>query len=73
MLGKTNVNGVEAEPVYQWMKKEKPGLLGIKAIKWNFEKFLIDKEGKVVGRWGSTSKPDTLKESIVAELQKQKP
>jgi len=72
VLGKTNVNGDEAEPVYQWMKKEKPGLLGIKAIKWNFEKFLIDKEGKVVGRWASTSKPDSLAQPILAELQKQK-
>ena len=70
VLGKTNVNGDEAEPVYQWMKKEKPGLLGIRAIKWNFEKFLIDKEGKVVGRWSSTSKPDSLTQPILAELQK---
>jgi glutathione peroxidase len=72
VLGKTNVNGDEAEPVYQWMKKEWPGLLGIKSIKWNFEKFLIDKEGKVVGRWASTSKPDSLAQPILAELQKEK-
>ena len=72
MLGKTNVNGDEAEPVYQWMKNEKPGVLGIKAIKWNFEKFLINKEGKVVGRWASTARPETLTQPILAELQKGK-
>lgn len=64
VLGKTEVNGAHAEPVYEWMKKEKPGILGIKAIKWNFEKFLIDKNGKVVNRWASTTKPEALKGPI---------
>lgn len=70
MLGKTNVNGSDAEPVWEWMKAEKPGLLGLKRIKWNFEKFLIGKDGKVVGRWASTSKPESLEAEIIKELEK---
>jgi len=50
------------------MKKEKPGLLGLKMIKWNFEKFLIGADGQVKGRWASTTKPDTLKAAIEKEL-----
>ena len=46
--------------------------MGIKAIKWNFEKFLVNREGKVVTRWASTSKPEQLKESILKELKQGK-
>ena len=70
ILGKTNVNGDKAEPVYEWMKKEMPGLLGMKRIKWNFEKFLIGRDGKVKQRWASTAKPESLESAIVAELKK---
>lgn len=45
ILGKTDVNGEKAEPVYEWMKASIPGLLGMKRIKWNFEKFMIGKDG----------------------------
>ena len=45
VLGKTDVNGDKAEPVYEWMKAQIPGLLGFKRIKWNFEKFLVGKDG----------------------------
>lgn len=69
MLGKTNVNGDDAEPLYEWMKKEKPGLMGMKRIKWNFEKFLIGKDGQVKQRWASTSKPQGLESAILAELK----
>lgn len=70
MLGKTDVNGDNAEPLFEWMKKEKPGVLGLKRIKWNFEKFLIGKDGKVQQRWASTSKPESLESTILAELKK---
>lgn len=72
VLGKTDVNGDKAEPVYSWMKNEKPGLLGLQRIKWNFEKFLIDREGKVVNRWASTSKPESIEKDIVALIEKSK-
>lgn len=70
VLGKTNVNGDKAEPLYEWLKKEKPGVLGLKRIKWNFEKFLVGKDGQVVQRWASTSKPESLESTILAELKK---
>jgi glutathione peroxidase-family protein len=70
VLGKVDVNGDKAEPVWEWMKKEKPGIMGMKRIKWNFEKFLVGKDGKVVGRWASTTKPESLKAEILAELKK---
>ncbi|KEF54162.1 glutathione peroxidase [Exophiala aquamarina CBS 119918] len=70
VLGKTNVNGKEAEPVFEWMKSEKPGLLGLKRIKWNFEKFLIDRDGKVVQRYASTTKPESLEKEILSLIEK---
>jgi len=70
VLGKVDVNGDTADPVFQWLKKEKPGLLGLQRVKWNFEKFLVDKDGKVVQRWASTSKPEQLKDTIEKELKK---
>jgi len=72
VLGKIEVNGSNADPLYEWMKKEKPGLMGMKRIKWNFEKFLIGRDGKVVERWASTTKPEALKETVVAEIKKGK-
>jgi glutathione peroxidase len=73
VLGKTDVNGGKAEPVYEWMKAEKPGLLGLKRIKWNFEKFLIGRDGKVVQRWASTTNPQGLESDIVHEIEKKLP
>lgn len=73
VLGKTEVNGNNAEPVWEWMKSEKPGLMGLKRIKWNFEKFLIGRDGKVVQRWASTSGPAGLESDILKELAKPKP
>ena len=70
MLGKTEVNGSNVEPVWDWMKNKKPGIMGLTRIKWNFEKFLIDREGNVVGRWASTTKPESLKVTIEGELNK---
>ncbi len=70
MLGKTEVNGTNVEPVWEWMKRSKPGVMGLQRIKWNFEKFLIGRDGKVVQRWASTSKPESLKGAVEAELKK---
>lgn len=70
MLGKLDVNGDQAAPVYTWMKEAMPGALGLKRIKWNFEKFLISADGKVVSRWSSLTKPESLKDSVVQEIEK---
>jgi glutathione peroxidase len=68
ILGKIDVNGSKADPVYDWLKDQKSGMLGLKLIKWNFEKFLVGADGKVKGRWASTTKPETLKDAIEKEL-----
>jgi glutathione peroxidase len=70
IMGKTDVNGDKADPLFEWMKKEQPGLLGMKRVKWNFEKFLIGRDGKVKGRWASTTKPEALEKPILEELAK---
>ncbi|EAQ90495.1 hypothetical protein CHGG_02430 [Chaetomium globosum CBS 148.51] len=71
VLGKVDVNGDNASPVFEWLKAEKPGLLGMKRVKWNFEKFLVSKDGAVKRRWASTTKPESLESVILAELAKQ--
>lgn len=71
-MGKTDVNGDKADPLYEWLKTEQPGLLGMKRVKWNFEKFLVGRDGKVKGRWASTTKPESLEKPIVDELKKGK-
>ncbi|KAL6708625.1 Glutathione peroxidase 2 [Coniothyrium glycines] len=68
VLGKIDVNGSAADPAFEWLKNEKPGLLGMKRVKWNFEKFLVGRDGKVKGRWASTKKPEDLKAEIEKEL-----
>ncbi|EPE30180.1 Thioredoxin-like protein [Glarea lozoyensis ATCC 20868] len=73
IMGKSDVNGDNANPLYEWLKKEQPGLLGMKRIKWNFEKFLIGRDGKVAGRWASTTKPEALEKPILEELAKPAP
>lgn len=73
ILGKTEVNGNNVEPVYEWMKKSKPGIMGLQRIKWNFEKFLIGRDGQVKQRWASTTKPEGLKAAIEEELKKGSP
>ncbi|KAH9838285.1 glutathione peroxidase [Rhodofomes roseus] len=66
LVKKSDVNGDNTNEVFKWLKSQKAGLLGMTRIKWNFEKFLVDKEGKVVGRWASTTTP----EAIDAEIAK---
>ena len=72
MLGKLDVNGENAAPVFTWLKESQPGLLGLKRVKWNFEKFLVSADGKVVGRWASTTKPESLEATILEEIEKAK-
>lgn len=69
MLGKIDVNGGSADPVFEWLKNEKPGLMGLKRVKWNFEKFLVGRDGKVKGRWASLKKPEELKAEIEKEIK----
>ncbi|GAA0199578.1 glutathione peroxidase [Kangiella japonica] len=64
LFQKVDVNGDKAHPLYQHLKKEATGLLGSQKIKWNFTKFLVDKDGKVIERYGSITKPENLKEDI---------
>ncbi|MCJ2182615.1 glutathione peroxidase [Novosphingobium sp. 1949] len=64
LMGKVEVNGANADPLFAWLKAEAPGLLGSKAIKWNFTKFLIDRDGKVVRRYAPTDKPEALARDI---------
>jgi glutathione peroxidase len=68
MMAKINVNGSEAHPLYQWLVKEAPGLLGSKSIKWNFTKFLVGKNGAVLKRYAPTDTPASLKSDIDAAL-----
>jgi glutathione peroxidase len=68
VFAKVDVNGADAHPLYQFIKKAKPGLLGSQAIKWNFTKFLIDRNGTVVGRYGSNITPAKLQSRIEALL-----
>ena len=66
VMAKVEVNGDGADPLYKYLKKAKPGLLGSQGIKWNFTKFLIDKTGKVVSRHAPTDKPESLTQKIEA-------
>ena len=68
MMGKVKVNGAEAHPLWQWLTKEAPGILGSKAVKWNFTKFLVGRDGRVLKRYAPTDKPASLKSDIAAAL-----
>ena len=68
MFAKVEVNGDGAHPLYQFLKKLAPGLLGSEGIKWNFTKFLVDREGTVVGRYGSADPPEKLAKDIARLL-----
>jgi glutathione peroxidase len=68
MFAKTEVNGDNVHPLYKALKKEAPGLLGTGAIKWNFTKFLLDKDHNVVRRYAPTDKPESLALDIEAVL-----
>ncbi|KAJ5103384.1 glutathione peroxidase Hyr1 [Penicillium argentinense] len=72
VLGKLDVNGSDAAPIFTWLKEQMPGVMGYKPIKWNFEKFLVSADGKVVQRWSSLTKPASLEEPIQKEIEKAK-
>jgi glutathione peroxidase len=64
LLGKIDVNGPQAAPLYKHLKKEAPGVLGSEGIKWNFTKFLVDRSGKVVKRYAPQTKPEDIARDI---------
>jgi glutathione peroxidase len=64
MFAKVDVNGPDAHPLFEHLKAEAPGLLGTRRIKWNFTKFLVDRAGKVTGRYAPTTKPEALKARV---------
>ncbi len=64
VFAKVDVNGGEADPLFDRLKSDAPGVLGSKAIKWNFTKFLIDRAGKVVDRYAPTTKPADIRSDI---------
>ncbi len=68
LMAKIEVNGDAADPLYKWLKAEAPGIFGSQKIKWNFTKFLIGRDGKVVRRYGPTAKPAALAADIAALL-----
>lgn len=68
LMAKIDVNGADASPLFDWMKSEKKGLMGTTAIKWNFTKFLIDRQGRVVKRYGPTDTPASIAKDIEALL-----
>ncbi|WP_291010832.1 glutathione peroxidase [Hydrogenophaga sp.] len=68
MMSKVDVNGAEAHPLYQWLSAEAPGLLGSKAIKWNFTKFLVGKDGRVIKRYAPQDAPEKLAKDIEEAL-----
>ena len=68
MMAKIEVNGPNADPLWQWLKSEKPGVLGTEAIKWNFTKFLVGKDGQVLKRFAPNDEPDKLRADIEAAL-----
>jgi glutathione peroxidase len=68
MMAKVDVNGAGADPLWNWLKASAPGLLGSEAIKWNFTKFLVGRDGEVVKRYAPNDEPEKLREDIEAAL-----
>ncbi|MCL1041955.1 MULTISPECIES: glutathione peroxidase [Shewanella] len=72
LFAKIEVNGNQAHPLYRYLKREAKGLLGSESIKWNFTKFLVDGEGKVLERFAPTTTPESLSEKISALVNQSK-
>ena len=70
MFSKIEVNGENTAPLYQILKKEAPGLLGSQGIKWNFTKFLVGRDGKVIRRYSPTTKPEAIRSDIQKALER---
>jgi len=68
MMSKIEVNGSGADPLWKWLKSEAPGVLGTEAIKWNFTKFLVGRDGKVIKRFAPNDDPQSLRPAIEAAL-----
>lgn len=68
MMAKIDVNGPQAHPLFQWLKTQAPGILGSEGIKWNFTKFLVNRQGQVVKRYASLDKPASMSADIAAAL-----
>jgi glutathione peroxidase len=68
MMAKVKVNGADAHPLWKWLTAEAPGLLGSQAVKWNFTKFLVGRDGKVLKRYAPTDTPESLRKDIEAAL-----
>ena len=68
MMAKVDVNGAQADPLFQWLTAEAPGLLGTEAIKWNFTKFLLGRDGRVLKRYAPTDTPDGMTADIESAL-----
>jgi glutathione peroxidase len=68
MMGKVQVNGAQAHPLWKWLTAEAPGILGSKAVKWNFTKFLVGRDGRVLKRYAPTDTPESLGKDIEAAL-----
>ena len=68
LFAKIDVNGADAHPLYKYLKKEAKGLLGSEAIKWNFTKFLVDKDGNVVKRYAPTDTPEAIGKDLAGNL-----
>ena len=69
MFAKIDVNGPRTHPLYQYLKHQQPGILGSEAIKWNFTKFLVDRQGQVRKRYGSVDKPESIEPDVAALLE----
>ena len=69
MMAKVDVNGGDAHPLWKWLTSEVPGLLGTKGIKWNFTKFLVSRDGRVIKRYAPTDTPQSLRKDIEAALK----
>ena len=68
MMAKVEVNGSKADPLWQWLKAQAPGMLGSEAIKWNFTKFLVGRDGQVIKRYAPNDEPDKLRAEIEKAL-----
>ncbi|MFZ5602066.1 MAG: glutathione peroxidase [Pseudomonadota bacterium] len=68
MFQKVDVNGDNAHPLFKYLKKQAPGVLGTEAIKWNFTKFLVDKNGKVLERYAPTDTPEKIEKDVARLL-----
>jgi len=68
VFAKIDVNGAGADPLFERLKADAPGVLGSKAIKWNFTKFLVDRQGRAVKRYAPTTKPEDIRADIKAQL-----